>query len=431
MSNNKNINNNQEDLDNNIQIFDNLYEENEYDSDIDYDLDESVAYNQNYRKFNFIKIVSIVIGSIIILASVFSYQAYQYKSLMSNFKKSFDSSNYSEANNYILTSGNSNIFKSILLKNDLEYYFKEKIIDTRDKVNSNQLSSNEALSIIDEINRYSILNINSENSASVLSDDFDLFTNPLSKGISEFERGKYEDAIKTLNKISSKDSEYKDAKNYIDKSKSKLKEEILSTAENYKNKEYFTAAINLIESKLNLLSNDKDLVEKISELKDARTKYLASQKSSEAPTTSSQLVSSINTANINVLDIESLTDYLIYVDTNSQTTNVYTGSKNKWSLKKSMICSTGIENKETPSGVYTVKNRAEWFFSEKYKQGGKYWVQFDGDYLFHSLPFARDQQTILDETLGIPASHGCVRLSLEDSKWLYDNITKDTKVIIK
>lgn len=427
MSNNKHINNNQEKIENNIQAFDNLYSENEYDSNIDYDLDESIAYNQNYKKFNFIKIVSIVIASIIILASIFSYQAYQYKSLMSNFKKSFDSSNYSEANNYILTSGNSNIFKSILLKNDLEAYFKEKITDIRDKVNSNQLSSTDALAIIDEINRYSILNIDSENSASVLSYDF----NPLSKGISEFEQGKYEDAITTLNKISSKDSEYKDAKNYINKSKLKLKEEILNTAENYKNKEYFTAAINLIESKLNLLSNDKDLVEKVSELKNARTKYLASQKSSEAPTTSSQLVSSINKANINALDIESLTDYLIYVDTNSQTTNIYTGSKNKWSLKKSMTCSTGIENKETPSGVYTIKDRAEWFFSEKYKQGGKYWVQFDGDYLFHSLPFARDQQTVLDETLGVPASHGCVRLSLEDSKWLYDNITKDTKVIIK
>ena len=431
MSNNKHINNNQEEIKDNIQVFDNLYAENEYDSDNDYDLDESIAYNQHYRKFNFIRIVSIVIASIIILASIFSYQAYQYKSLMYNFKESFDSSNYAEANNYILTSENFNIFKSILLKNDLESYFKEKIIDIRDKVNSNQLSSTDALAIIDEINRYSILNIDSEDSAYILSDEFDLYTDPLSKGISEFEQGKYEDAITTLNKISSTDKEYKDAKDYINKSKSKLKEEILNTAENYKKKEYFTAAINLIESKLNMLSNDKDLVEKISELKDARTEYLASQKSSEAPTTSSQLVSSINTANINALDIESLTDYLIYVDTNSQTTNIYTGSKNKWSLKKSMKCSTGIENKETPSGVYTVQNRDEWFFSEKYNQGGKYWVQFDGDYLFHSLPYARDQQTVLDETLGTPASHGCVRLSLEDSKWLYDNITKDTKVIIK
>ena len=156
MSKNKHINNNQEEIKDNIQVFDNLYAENEYDSDNDYDLDESIAYNQNYRKFNFIRIVSIVIASIIILASIFSYQAYQYKSLMYNFKESFDSSNYAEANNYILTSENFNIFKSILLKNDLESYFKEKIIDIRDKVNSNQLSSTDALAIIDEINRYSI-----------------------------------------------------------------------------------------------------------------------------------------------------------------------------------------------------------------------------------------------------------------------------------
>lgn len=431
MSNNKDINNKPEEIKDSIQAFDNLFAENNCESAINYNLNESESYNKNYRKLNIIKIASILIASIIILASIFSYQAYQYKALMSNFKESFDSSNYSEANNYIITSGNSNIFKSIFLKDDLESYFKVKLTDIKDKINSNQLLTTDALAIIDEMNRYSILDMDSQNISSILSQNSDSYTSSLSKGIAEFEQGNYEDAITTLSNISSTDTEHKSAQNYINKSKIKLKEDILKTAENYKNKEYFTAAINLIESKLNLLSNDKDLVKKVEELKEAKNNYLANQKSSEAPTTSSQLVSSINISNINVLDIESLTDYLIYVDTNSQTTNIYTGSKNKWSLKKSMKCSTGIENKETPSGVYTIQSRAEWFFSEKYKQGGKYWVQFDGDYLFHSVPYAKDQQTVLDETLGEPASHGCVRLSLEDSKWLYDNITKDTKVIIK
>ena len=53
-----------------------------------------------------------------------------------------------------------------------------------------------------------------------------------------------------------------------------------------------------------------------------------------------------------------------------------------------------------------------------------------GDYLFHSVPFDETQTVILDDTLGTPASHGCIRLKVEDAKWLYDNIANDTKIII-
>ena len=50
--------------------------------------------------------------------------------------------------------------------------------------------------------------------------------------------------------------------------------------------------------------------------------------------------------------------------------------------------------------------------------------------LFHSVPFDETQTVILDDTLGTPASHGCIRLKVEDAKWLYDNIANDTKIII-
>ena len=53
-----------------------------------------------------------------------------------------------------------------------------------------------------------------------------------------------------------------------------------------------------------------------------------------------------------------------------------------------------------------------------------------GNYLFHSIPFDSDKTTISDPTLGVPASHGCIRLSVEDSKWLYDNVKNGSKIII-
>ena len=37
---------------------------------------------------------------------------------------------------------------------------------------------------------------------------------------------------------------------------------------------------------------------------------------------------------------------------------------------------------------------------------------------------------IIDGRLGINASHGCVRLSIENAKWIYDTIPSGTKVIV-
>lgn len=37
---------------------------------------------------------------------------------------------------------------------------------------------------------------------------------------------------------------------------------------------------------------------------------------------------------------------------------------------------------------------------------------------------------IIDNSMDAAVSHGCVRLDLENAKWIYDNIPKNTKVII-
>jgi len=101
---------------------------------------------------------------------------------------------------------------------------------------------------------------------------------------------------------------------------------------------------------------------------------------------------------------------------------------------KTMVASTGVEGKETPLGTFEIQNRGEWFFNEKYQQGAMYWVSFKdwGIYLFHSLAMDKNREVIPEEAekLGQPASHGCVRLAIEDAKWIYDNIPQQTKVVI-
>lgn len=131
-----------------------------------------------------------------------------------------------------------------------------------------------------------------------------------------------------------------------------------------------------------------------------------------------------------VKDYSSDTKFLLLVDIDSQRTKVFLGEKGNWQLIKDYICSSGVPGKDTPKGTYTIAYRGEWFFSQKYQQGAKYWLQFKGDYLFHSLPMDQEKN-IVDYTLGTPSSHGCVRLKVEEAKWLYDNIPSNTKLIIQ
>lgn len=120
----------------------------------------------------------------------------------------------------------------------------------------------------------------------------------------------------------------------------------------------------------------------------------------------------------------------IDVDISDQKVRVMDGDK----VSREITCSTGIEGHETPLGTFEVQNRGDWFFSEKYQEGAKYWVSFKGwgEYLFHSIVMDKNKQVIPEEEakLGAPASHGCIRMPLEDAKWIYDNIQEKAKVVI-
>ncbi|MGE5544296.1 MAG: L,D-transpeptidase [Bacillota bacterium] len=100
---------------------------------------------------------------------------------------------------------------------------------------------------------------------------------------------------------------------------------------------------------------------------------------------------------------------------------------------KEWTVSTG-KNGSTPLGHFSIQNRGEWFFSEKYQQGAMWWVSFKdwGVYLFHSVPMDRDKNVLAEEAakLGIPASHGCIRLETDNARWIYDNIPAGTPVFI-
>ena len=122
------------------------------------------------------------------------------------------------------------------------------------------------------------------------------------------------------------------------------------------------------------------------------------------------------------------TKWLILVDTKSNKVGIYYGSKGNWTQKKYWSCTSGAASTPTVKGSFTVQSKGLSFGSG---YTCWYYTQFYGNYLFHSVLYNPGSKTsIQDGRLGINASHGCVRLSLSNAKWIYDNIPRGTKVYI-
>ena len=65
------------------------------------------------------------------------------------------------------------------------------------------------------------------------------------------------------------------------------------------------------------------------------------------------------------------------------------------------------------------------------------WAQYayyiQGDIMFHSVLYNQKGGPVTSSSvrnLGSKASHGCVRMAVEDMKWLYENSTKGFTTII-
>ena len=155
-------------------------------------------------------------------------------------------------------------------------------------------------------------------------------------------------------------------------------------------------------------------------------------KGQSAPgSTTYRYVSSSTTKMKMVLKAQSFsssTKYLILVDRSACRVGIFTGSKNNWTLSHYWKCCVGKASTPTISGSYTIGSRGYSFGSSSYTC--YYYTQISGNYLFHSVLYYPGTFTVKDGTMGKAVSHGCVRLTLEHAKWIYNNIPRSTKVYI-
>ena len=126
--------------------------------------------------------------------------------------------------------------------------------------------------------------------------------------------------------------------------------------------------------------------------------------------------------------------YIIYVN---RTENCITVMEQQpdgtEAVVKVMACSCGTKGHETPVGTFYTSDYYDWrlLVDGSY---GRYAVRFNKKILFHSVPYVQASPDTLEwdqyNLLGENASLGCVRLAVEDVKWIYDNCKPGTQVTV-
>jgi len=135
--------------------------------------------------------------------------------------------------------------------------------------------------------------------------------------------------------------------------------------------------------------------------------------------------------------LKALKPYLLKVSTSDQRVYAYGLDANNEHtvLVRTMKCSTGKNATPTPKGTY--KNStgpgARWHYFKKFECWAQYAYYIQGDIMFHSVLYNEKNGPVTQSSvrnLGRKASHGCVRLSVEDAKWIYNHCPRNTTIIV-
>jgi len=107
----------------------------------------------------------------------------------------------------------------------------------------------------------------------------------------------------------------------------------------------------------------------------------------------------------------------------------YMVADNPWKI---FIVSTGKPGMDTPKGVFTIVNKNKKAWSSSYSLWMPYWLGLDrGRIGIHELPVWPSGYREGSEHIGIPVSHGCIRLGVGPAQYIYERMSIGAEVIIR
>lgn len=127
---------------------------------------------------------------------------------------------------------------------------------------------------------------------------------------------------------------------------------------------------------------------------------------------------------------EAASKYMIKINKQQNVVTVYKMKGGKYKAYKAFVCSAGYA---TPTGTFRLGEKMRWHTLDG-PSYGQYCSRIVNGILFHSVwyyqPNQATQSYVQYNRLGTTASHGCVRLTTADCKWIYDNVPSGSKVVI-
>lgn len=119
----------------------------------------------------------------------------------------------------------------------------------------------------------------------------------------------------------------------------------------------------------------------------------------------------------------------IVIDLSEQKLYIYENSE----VAGEFLVSTGRAGYNTPVGEFEIENHFERAWSRNYGLWMPYWmaVTDDGKYGIHELPEWPGGYKEGVDHLGIPVSHGCIRLGVGPAEMVYSWAGDGTKVVIQ
>lgn len=131
-------------------------------------------------------------------------------------------------------------------------------------------------------------------------------------------------------------------------------------------------------------------------------------------------------------DVKAASAYKIKINKQMCCVTIYKlNDAGKYKPVKAMVCSPGWA---TETGTFTLGEKIRWHVLDG-PCYGQYCTRIYGSVLFHSVWYNNNYDpgslsVYSYNKLGTIASHGCVRLTVEDAKWIYDNVPSGTPVTI-